>query len=357
MDASLYNNLTKVNDSTVVIEFRDAAGGPYPARLYAATGICSQAKDSLTITVYPGARLPRSATLCMTPVVLHPGYWFDSYQWQDGSTDSVYTITQPGTYTLTLETYCGDRLTDTIEVYKNKIGGLGSATVCENDTVMLKAPGGFMNYGWGPAYDLVPVNDTAVEVYPQKDTFYVLTSATPDGCVLKDTIPVAVHSAPVVRLGNDTVICQQDQMVLNAGAGYLSYLWSTGAVTPNITAGPPGTYSVTVTDNNGCRGSDSINIEGKYCADMLVVPSAFSPDGNGINDLFKPHIEGRLDQYEFTVYNRWGGIVYQTIDPSQGWDGRYDGVLQVGGVYAWMCSYQFSGQGRKMAKGTVVLVR
>lgn len=357
MDPSLYQSLTTVNDSTVSIVFKDATGGPFFAKLYASGGNCIPMSDALSVTVYPGDRLPRSSTICTTPVTLHPGYWFSDYLWQDGSTDSVYTVTQSGTYILGLETYCGQKLKDTVQVYRDKIGGLGFVTLCAADTVTLHAPGGFTNYRWGPDYDLIPVNDTTVRVYPATDTFYVLASSTLDGCALRDTIPAYVHEPPVVKLGNDTILCQHDQLLLNAGRGFKSYAWSTGDTTAAILVGPPGTYAVMVVDGKGCRGGDTIQVGGKYCPDVFAVPSAFSPDGNGINDVFKPHIEGKLDEYQFTVYDRWGMIEFATKDPTRGWDGRFDGVARTAGTYAWVCRYKFADQGRKTEHGTVILVR
>ena len=88
-----------------------------------------------------------------------------------------------------------------------------------------------------------------------------------------------------------------------------------------------------------------------------MVPNAFSPDGNGVNDIFKPHIEGQVDDYYFVIFNRWGEIEFATHDPSAGWDGRHEGVQQTAGVYVWMCRVKFASQGAKVEKGTVMLVR
>jgi gliding motility-associated-like protein len=268
----------------------------------------------------------------------------------------VYTVTKPGEYIVELGTHCGGTITDTVNIYNNKIGGFGPVSVCGDDTVILQAPGGYTNYQWGPDYALIPINDTAVAIYPSVDTSYILRSATPDGCQLKDTIVVDVWKAPVVQLGGDTTICTLDQLYLNAGAGYKSYLWSTGSDSSGITVSS-GTYSVQVVDVHGCKAGDTIVVQSKNCPEMLAVPNAFSPDGNGVNDIFKPHIEGRLDEYYFVVFNRWGEIEFSTHDPAAGWDGRFDGVVQNPGTYAWMCRFKFSGQGVKMDKGTVILVR
>lgn len=357
IDPTYAISVTTVNDSTVSIIFKSVPDGPYEVKLSASGGNCPPVQASLNIVVDPGPDLPRYVTICTKPVTLHPGYWFESYQWQDGSTDSVYTISKAGRYTLQLGTNCGGTITDTVDAYDNRIGGLGPVTLCGNDTATLQVPGGLLDYSWGPANTLTELNDSTAEVYPSMDMTYYFSCNTVDGCHLSDTIVVNVWKSPLVRLGDDTVICSQDQLVLNAGAGYKSYVWSTGSDSSAITVGPPGTYSVLVVDAHGCKAGDTIVIQGKSCTEMLAVPNAFSPDGNGVNDIFKPHIEGRLDEYFFAVYNRWGEIEFSTHDPSVGWDGRYGGVTQSAGTYAWICRFKFSNQGLKVDKGTVILVR
>jgi gliding motility-associated-like protein len=356
MDPSLYQSLTVVNDSTVSIVFKNALAGPYQAELYAKGGTCGQTETSLTISVYPGTSLPRYVTLCKTAISLHVGYWFSAYRWQDGSTDSVYTITQPGRYILDVETYCGGHITDTVDAYNSKIGGLGPVFICARDTAIVQVPSAFVDYSWSPTTALTPINDTAFEIYPPASTYYVLSSATTDGCQLKDTIQVNVRQ-PMVFLGNDTVICQLDSLVLHAGSGFKSYAWSTGASSSSIAVGPAGVYFVMVTDSFGCKASDTISITGKNCQDMFAVPNAFTPSISGVNSIFKPHIEGRLQEFEFVVYDRWGGVEFETHESASGWDGTRHGQRETAGTYAWMCRYKFADQGVKVQKGTVLLIR
>ena len=296
-------------------------------------------------------------TICTQPVTLHAGYWFNTYSWQDGSADSVYTITAPGRYILHLGTQCGTELTDTVDAFDNKLGSLGMPSVCQSDTITLRAPGGLIDYSWGPDYELSPINDSTVNVYPKKNTFYILSSATTDGCLLKDTIPVTVRQSPLVNLGPDTVVCQQEKLILRAGSGFQSYAWSTGDVSPAITVGSAGQYSVLVTDQYGCTGLDTTLVGEKVCADRMIFPNAFTPDGNGINDLFKPFVQGQLEEYELQIFNRWGEVLFRTSSASSGWDGRRNGVIQSPGVYAWICQYKFSDDGKKISKGTLELIR
>jgi gliding motility-associated-like protein len=88
----------------------------------------------------------------------------------------------------------------------------------------------------------------------------------------------------------------------------------------------------------------------------FYIPNAFTPDGAS-NNLFKPLLFGNILQYEFSIYNRWGQIVFQSKQPGAGWDGYYHGAPVTPGVYAWYCRYTLDGQSPQVNKGTVILIR
>jgi gliding motility-associated-like protein len=112
-----------------------------------------------------------------------------------------------------------------------------------------------------------------------------------------------------------------------------------------------------VTDASNCVGRDSIIVNPKKCLKGFYIPTAFTPDNNGRNDSFKPFISGDLKQYQFTIYNRWGQVVFTTKDLSKGRNGNFGGITQDSNVFAWICTYQLEGESVKMEKGTVVLIR
>ena len=79
-------------------------------------------------------------------------------------------------------------------------------------------------------------------------------------CPVSTDFTLAFHPNPIVSLGNDSTICNPENIVLNAGPMFQSYLWSTGATTPTVTIKTPGNYSVDIVDNNGCKAADAVNI-------------------------------------------------------------------------------------------------
>jgi gliding motility-associated-like protein len=358
MDAAAYQSLVTVNDSTVSIVFNNPTTGPYKVKLYAYGGTCQPVQDSLEISVYPASRLPRFVNICTNNIQVDPGNWFKSYRWQDGSTNPVYTITQPGRYIVELTTHCNEVITDTVDAFGDRTGLLNrERTICENDTLLLQAPAGFINYRWEPDYRIEHVSNEVARVYPDKNTFYVLFSETTDGCQLKDTVDIKVKAKPRVSLGNDTTVCTEGELTLKTGTGFAKYLWSTGESTAAITITQPGIYSIAVTDAGGCKASDTITITAKVCPRRIRIPTGFSPNGDRVNDIFKAVVQGQLESFELMIYNRWGGVVFRSTNPQSGWDGTIKGIQQHSGTYVWMCRYKFRNEATQIEKGTLQLIK
>ncbi|HYM93344.1 MAG TPA: gliding motility-associated C-terminal domain-containing protein [Chitinophagaceae bacterium] len=90
----------------------------------------------------------------------------------------------------------------------------------------------------------------------------------------------------------------------------------------------------------------------------IAVPSAFTPNGDGLNDFFWPHNALKADNLEFKVYNRWGQLVFHSSNWQQKWDGKVNGQPQPPGVFVWFLSYTNRDTGQKVfQKGTVMLIR
>jgi gliding motility-associated-like protein len=144
---------------------------------------------------------------------------------------------------------------------------------------------------------------------------------------------------------------------LQSNATFQSYSWNNGAVSSEITIGTPGTYWLQVTDDNNCTGRDSIIVRSKDCISGFNIPNAFTPNGDGLNDLFRPAIAGNISKYQFAVYDRQGKPVFTSAEPGKGWDGTIGGKDAVGSSYIWSCIYQVDGQPSKSETGTVLLIR
>jgi gliding motility-associated-like protein len=135
-------------------------------------------------------------------------------------------------------------------------------------------------------------------------------------------------------------------------AGALSYLWTpTNETTPVIDYNVNyGTYSVNITLPDTII-TYNINVNFGYC--QLYCPSAFSPNGDGMNDKWKPYGEINYFNYLLTIYNEANALVFQTSDVDQGWDGRANDILQPFGVYYYHINYE-SASGKKLTKSGAI---
>ena len=121
----------------------------------------------------------------------------------------------------------------------------------------------------------------------------------------------------------------------------------------------PAVYTVVSTRTNGCTRSASLEVS-EVCEPNIFVPSAFSPDDDGINDIYRPSVRN-VTLYNFRVLNRRGQTVFYSEDPLAGWDGTFEGQDAPIGVYVYRLNYQgFDSDGIKVKKkmlGTVTLIR
>lgn len=125
----------------------------------------------------------------------------------------------------------------------------------------------------------------------------------------------------------------------------------------STTARPESTtqYVISVNDNFGCIASDSVTV--KVNIPHLFIPTAFTPNGDGRNNVFKV-LNNNVEKLNLLVFNRWGEKIYEGGNPREGWDGTFKGEQQEMGVYAWICEYKLAGQTKvTIAKGNVTLVR
>ena len=164
----------------------------------------------------------------------------------------------------------------------------------------------------------------------------------------------------------DTAICRSFPVTLypnvtTNGSGLL-YAWfppyglsCADCANPVATPGKTTTYSLVVTDGNGCMATDSVTVTIDPCD--IFFPNAFTPNGDGKNDVIK--VIGHLDyfrNFSMSMYNRWGQRVFYTEDIYAGWDGTYKGAQADLGTYFYMIVYSLYGE-RHMMKGDFELVR
>ena len=190
--------------------------------------------------------------------------------------------------------------------------------VCSGSSISIEAEGDYDAYLWqdgstGPVYTTDQEEWVILEVWDAV------------GCSTKDSLYVSVYPVPEVDLGPDTTVCDNEELVLDAGTDGTIYRWSTGEVSQRITVYNDGDQEIWVELENeqGCVGGDTVLIEACDVYYDFDPPTAFTPNGDGVNDVW--NLYGLLEFPESVVeiYDQWGTLTWKS-EPgySQAWDGN-----------------------------------
>ncbi len=171
---------------------------------------------------------------------------------------------------------------------------------------------------------------------------------------------LSVSPIPTIALGNDTTLCKGNVVVLNATSSVASaqYQWNDLSTNPIKTVATAGVYSVQITASPCAPVSDSIKIMYLDCDCQMLMPNAFTPNGDNLDDNIKPIFACDLQpqDYAFKIYNRWGQLLFQTNDYNIAWDGTFIGKPQPIETYIYTIEWK-SNQQLKLMKGDVSLLR
>ena len=265
---SSYAKIISFNDSTISI----VGKGPGQLMVRARTMIgCRIIEDSIPLNIFASPasiNLGPDIQLCMIKSYqLKAAKGFRTYLWNDGSTDSMLTVTAAGRYIITATDYCGKYYRDTVDV--TELTGISfdlgpNKKKCNEDSLIITAPSGYNSYRWGPDYNLLNSTSPTVKVFPDRDTMYTVVAEKSTGCFVTDSVYIKVNKSPRINLGRDTSFCQKDSIILDAGAGFDNYSWNTGSVASTIAIKQKGGYSVTATTTDGCVSRDELIIHSVF---------------------------------------------------------------------------------------------
>jgi gliding motility-associated-like protein len=245
--------------------------------------------------------------------------------------------------------------------------------ICLNESIQLRSYNGTktkwyeLNSASGTTYDVAKTlscdSCERTIARPRETTTYFAAVTDANGCIDTFRTIVSVKSLPVINITNrDTVIKYGKSVVLNVFGG-TQYYWTPLAGLSNAnnvspTASPlvTTTYRVVGVGTNGCRGEDSVRITLDYKA-PISVPNAFSPNGDGRNDIFRLLGVSFQTLTEFRVFNRWGQEVFSTQDINGGWDGTFNGKPAEMGTYNYIIRVGYPDGASETVKGDVTLVR
>ncbi len=302
-----------------------------------------------------------------------------SYKWFPATGLSNSSIANPIAAPTNTTTYivtgtlgvCSVNDTITIKVYPPPLANAGAdIKVCFGQPVQLQGSGG-VSYLWSPSFNLSNNRVRNPNILsPAQGTYrYYLAVIDTNGChsLITDTVLVTITPPVKVFAGNDTSIVVNQPLQLNAvdvnNNNLVNFLWSpffglsdSRIKNPVATVDRNVTYFLTASNSIGCSGNSQITITVFQKPDLFV-PTAFTPNNDGLNDFAKVFPVGIKQLVNFSIYDRWGKLVFSTTNEKLGWDGMYKGQKQSTAAFVWVAeAIDYKGT-RLFKKGTVVLIR
>jgi len=279
---------------------------------------------------------PTGICVGQTAVLTAQSVTGETYLWSTGDTTQVINTTQPGTYSVTVSSGCCATGTATVEVQALNAGDLmvdiaGGRALCDSTALTLTAAtetAGTFIWSTGDTTNAIQVITAGVYAVTLTDACGQSAAASIN---ITRPAPLAFDTTQTSAIscgGADTL-----RVTTNAD----SIRWSTGEETDFIAVKTAGMY--TVIADNGCEtATGAFEVAAK--GEPFVMPNAFTPNSDGVNDVFRP-VWDCMDatSYSFRVYSRWGKEVFNTTDTRDAWDGKVDGSESPGDVYVYIVDF------------------
>ena len=328
-----------------------SSSGTYSVTLVASSlGGCTDTLEKTVILQNPKplSVFTTSATVCVgNSSFVNNSINAQAYNWNFGDGSSISTAFSPthsytlaGTYTaqlIAINQTCSkyDTSYQTINVLSTPIVHLGNDTsICTGGGVAfdLNAGNAGASYNWS--------NGLTTQTIPVSSPGSYWVQVTVAGCSSGDTINIF---SPHFTLGNDSMFCGKENIEIkpkNLNIIPNKYLWSTGDNTPTLLVTEEGMYWLQISEGN-CIVRDTINVIGGNESSLLWVPNTFTPNEDGLNEIFKP-TGTDIIQFDMKIFNRWGEKIFESNDFNVGWNGTYKGQTAETATYVWLINYTTS---------------
>ncbi len=336
---------------------------------------CRIVSNPLTIqvTANPVTTAGSNTPVCEKNILVLSASGGTQYQWSGvnnftatGSSVSVNNVQlmQAGKYYVEVMTDAGCKVLDSVLAVINPSPEaktlFAEVNICEGNSVQLESSGGG-SYQWVPATGLSSAIISNPLASPAATVEYRVIVSNQFACTDIAKVMVTVVQSPSADAGPDKWIIRGNsvQLTSNAVGQNVSYSWSPDAFINNSQSlqpivNPPRdtSYVLTVTSSDGC-GIDTDTVQVFVYKDVFI-PNAFTPNEDGLNDTWNIPALNAYPEFELTVFNREGQIVFQNKRSNRPWDGKYKGNLLPVGVYVYIIDLKVGGE---ILKGTLALLR
>lgn len=329
-------------------------------------GCVNNDQANVVVNALPTITISPDTSVCLGEATALTAGGGVSYVWQPGSITGNPATVSPlsnTTYTVTGTDANGcsntNSVTVTVKSLPNVDAGLDVA-ICVGESTQLLAAGA-VSYTWTGA-GLSDPNIPDPVATPGVTTTYQVTGVGANGCSNTDVVVVDVNPLPNITANPDIYVYKGECAQLSVLGG-VSYTWNppTFLDDPSVSqpyACPDDTmvYYVTGTDQNGCKNTDStiVFVVGRP---ITKIPTAFSPNGDGLNDVFRIEVYENFNLVRLMIFSRWGDLIHETDDIAAGWDGTAFGHVQPIGTYVYMIEGVDEKGAAVWRQGNVTLIR
>jgi gliding motility-associated-like protein len=375
------NGATAIGPST---NYRFSNPGTYSVQLKVTTtkGCSDSSVQNIQIQPAPTLITSQDINLCRGHSAQLNVQGAASYQWTPMNALSCSTCPTPiatpsasTTYVVEGRNAAGCRAYDTVKisvVQPFKVSVSPNDSICVGSSVNLLATGAPL-YQWSPSQGL---NNTTISnpvSRPTTTTNYTVVGYDQYNC-FTDTarVLIAVGQYPTVDLGPELTLAAGTMHPLKAtvtNGPIRRWIWSpttnlscTSCPQPTAEIKKDVSYALTVINPYGCAASDTVNIK-VFCNEGRVfIPNAFTPDGDGINDILMVRASGITSVKHFRIFNRWGELIFeksnfQPNNPQLGWDGKIRGIIGGPDVFVYTCEVMCENGATFNYKGNVSIIK
>ncbi len=361
-------------------------GGNYVVKLHttSANGCTADTSKNILVNFVPKLNAGNDTAVCFGIKVALNASGANSYKWLPPTNNQlscincanpIATLTNPvNIFVVQDTTVTGCEVKDSVIVkylvpYAVSVIPI-TDSLCIGQSLQFFASGAQL-YSWSPASAFNNPTISNPIVTPTASTTYTLSATDTLGCQsFTQTVPVTVFQYPTVNAGADVTISagSSTQLSPTASADVVNYRWTpplqlscSYCESPTATPKTTTTYTVTASNVIGCSATDEVTITILCSNNNVFIPNTFSPNGDGVNDIFFPRGTGLFSIKSFRVFNRWGNLMFARTnmtpnDASQGWDGKYNGKLVMADVYTYMAEVYCENNTLLTINGNVTVV-
>ncbi|MFT7113779.1 MAG: gliding motility-associated-like protein [Candidatus Azotimanducaceae bacterium] len=274
-----------------------------------------------------------------------------NYLWENGSASPLRTIVNSGNYWAQITNFC-DRISDTVNVTVLNVPNqaLGPDTVfCQGDSVTFDLTSVHSTFLWDDS-STSPIRSLSLP-----GVYWVELSNKCGKSI--DTVTIGTIDSISLELGLDSIICSGDTLTFDATSPFSVYLWEDGSTAPIREVWSGGTYFVEV--QNVCNTAyDTLDLEIVDCFCDMYISNAFTPNGDGLNEVYGPKTYCKPVEYLFQIYSRWGDVLYESTDYLAKWNGVTNGRMAINDEFVYKLIFRFKHQSEPVTKiGNVTVVR